>query len=95
MVQEQDKRTNNPSDSRRIDVQASGGSIRTDHPAAMAELEGYFGGIDFPVDKHELLRQVEELAGSHAVMTLLERLPDRHYADPRAVNAALAALGEQ
>ena len=97
------QRTDSPYRSDGSDVQASGsvGSNRAsnygghndpDQPAEIAELQGYFGGIDFPVDKQELVRQVDELAGSPLVMDLLAQLPEHTFRNPQEVNRALGVL---
>lgn len=61
-------------------------------PVNPAQVEKCLKGIDFPVDKQELIEYATEHGADNNVRQVLNRLPNRNYDNSTIVNQALSEL---
>ncbi len=57
----------------------------TTEKVSAAQLQVYLKGIDYPVNKQQMLDHARSLNAPQNVMSALENLPERHYNSPTEV----------
>ena len=60
--------------------------------ASPKDVEKCLKGIDYPVNKNELLRHAEEHGADERVRKTLERMPEQTYNSPVEVNKAIGEV---
>jgi hypothetical protein len=56
------------------------------------QVQKYLGGLDYPVEKQDLLRRAEEQGADEDVRSTLERLPMDHFNSPNDVSEAIGKI---
>jgi hypothetical protein len=57
------------------------------------QVQKYLKGVDYPVSKNDLLKQVHDQGGDENVHATLEKLPDKTYQTPADVSEAIGQIG--
>jgi hypothetical protein len=50
------------------------------------QMQKFLGGVEYPCDKDSLVRHAKDHGADDAVLSGLERIPDRTYDGPNAVS---------
>jgi hypothetical protein len=57
------------------------------------EVQKHLKGVDYPADKHELIKHAKKQKADKEVIALLEQLPeDEEYENPAELNKALGDI---
>jgi hypothetical protein len=56
------------------------------------QVQKYLKGVDYPVSKNDLLKQVDDQGGDKSVRATLEKLPDKTYQTPADVSEAIGQI---
>jgi hypothetical protein len=56
------------------------------------QVQKYLKGVDYPVSKNDLLKQVQDQGGDESVRATLEKLPDKTYQTPADVSEAIGQI---
>jgi hypothetical protein len=57
------------------------------------ELQKHLKGIDYPADKHELIKHAKQQGADRGVLALLEQLPEgEEYENPADLNKAIGEI---
>jgi hypothetical protein len=80
--------------STRLQAGRSGGRRHRPHAlkASPIEIQTYLRGVDYPVQKHDLLATARTEGADTAVLQTLSQLPDTRYSSPIEVSRALGRL---
>jgi hypothetical protein len=57
-----------------------------------AKIQKFLGGLDYPVQKQQLVERAREEGADREVLALIERLPDREYDSPVGVSREIGKL---
>ena len=57
------------------------------------QVQKFFGGLDYPVGKEDILERAKSEGADENVMEALERIPDEEYSSPVEVSRQLGKLG--
>lgn len=57
-----------------------------------AEIEKYIGGIDFPVDRDELINHAESKGAPKEVLDFMAKFPDQEYGSPIDVSRGVGQV---
>jgi len=57
-------------------------------------VQKYFGGLDYPVEKQDLLRRAEEQGADDNVRRTLEQLPMDRFNSPNDVSEAIGKMDD-
>ena len=60
--------------------------------ASPIQVQAFLDGVEYPVDRADLLEQAEKHRAGPDVKATLERLPDRRFEDPTDISRAIAEL---
>jgi hypothetical protein len=60
--------------------------------ATPVQVQTFLDGVHYPLDKGDLLKQVEKHRAGAEVLATIERLPDRRFEDPTDVSRAIGEL---
>jgi hypothetical protein len=60
--------------------------------ASPIQVQAFLDGVTYPVDRDELLKEVEKHRAGSEVRATIERLPDRRFEDPTDVSRAIGEL---
>lgn len=60
--------------------------------ASPAEIQQHLSGIDYPVDKQQLIKHARQENAPDDVMSVLQRIPDGEYDSPIAVSKAVGEV---
>lgn len=60
--------------------------------ASPIQVQAFLDGVTYPVDKDDLLKEVEKHRADAEVRATIERLPDRRFEDPTDVSRAIGEL---
>lgn len=55
------------------------------------QVQKFLKGMDYPVEKNEVLRHAKDNGADKLVMDTLDRIPDRTYHGPNAISKAIGA----
>jgi hypothetical protein len=65
--------------------QKGGQASMTTHKVSAAQIQVYLKGIDYPVNKEQLVSHAQASNAPESVMIFLRRLPERQYTRPTDV----------
>jgi hypothetical protein len=80
--------------STRLQAGSAGGRRHKPHApkASPIEIQKYLRGVDYPVQKHDLLATARAEGADAAVLRTLAQLPDTQYSSPIEVSRAIGRL---
>lgn len=58
-------------------------------PVNPVRVQTFLGGLDYPVDKAQLIQRAREKGADRTVLDTLEAMPERTYASPKDVTEAI------